>query len=161
VPGGKVREDLPGAEHRGLEYLGQPHRFGLGSLAPDIVAEDQNRTLRLAQPPGHRLDRLRTCRSWPFDPVLRRLSDLRFEPLAEEQLCTDGEIHRARGWRGGFAERAGGGHGDGRRIRGHLIGGARLLGQRAHRFSLGQAGKRREATIVLKFGRPVPGDDEQ
>jgi hypothetical protein len=43
----------------------------------------------------------------------------------------------------------------------HLIRAARLLGDRAHRLGLGQAGEGREAAIVLELGGPVARDDEQ
>ena len=49
--------------HRGILFTGEPHRFGLRTLAPDIVTEDHDRALRLAEPPGNRLDGLLTRRS--------------------------------------------------------------------------------------------------
>src|SRR5262245_64241377 len=56
------------------------------------LAEDQGRTLRLAQTPGDGVDRLRPGRPGPLDPVLGRLADLRLEPLADEQLGTDRQV---------------------------------------------------------------------
>ena len=161
MPRREVREDLPAREHRRLEQLGQPHGLGLRALAPDVVAEHQHRALRLAEAPGDRLDGLRARRSRPLDLVVGVFADLRLQPFAMEQLRADREVDRPRGRRGGLAQRADGGHADGRRIRVHLIGAARFLGDGAHRLGLAQPGKGREPAIVLQLGRPVPRDDQQ
>ena len=161
MPRREVREDLPAREHRRLEQLGQPHGLGLRALAPDVVAEHQHRALRLAQAPGDRLHRLRARRPRPLDLVVGIFADLRLQPFAMEQLRADREVHGPRGRRGGLAQRADGGHADGRRIRVHLIGAARFLGDGAHRLGLAQPGKGREPAIVLQLGRPVPRDDQQ
>src|SRR3989454_4520447 len=160
MPGRKIREDLPGAEHRRLEHLGQPHGLGLRAVTPDVVAEHHHRAARLTEPPGDRLDRLRARGGRAFDPVLRGLSDLCLQPFSIEELRADGEVDRAGGWGGGLAERARGGDGDGRRVRVHLVRAARLLGDRAHGLGLAQAGKGRESAIILELGRPVPGDHD-
>ena len=161
MPRREVRKDLPGAEGRRLERLGQTHGVGRRALAPHVVTEDQHRALRLAELPGNRLDGLRARRPGALDLIPRGFPDLRFQPLAEEELGADGEVDRAGRRRGGFAERASRRDGDGRRVRRHLIGGARVLGDRAHRFGLGQARERGETAEVLNLGRPVAGDDQQ
>ena len=51
-------------------------------------------------------------------------------PSRMEQLGADGEVHGPRGRRGRLAQRADGGHGDRRRVRVHLVGAARVLGDR-------------------------------
>src|SRR5436309_52189 len=121
VPGQEVREGLSGAEHRRLEHLGQPEGLGLRAVTPDVVAEHHRRAVRLTEPPGDRLDRLRARGGRAFDPVLRGLSDLCLQTFSIEELRADGEVDRAGGWGGGLAERARGGDGDGRRVRVHLV----------------------------------------
>ncbi len=161
MPRREVRKDLPGAECRRLERLGQTHGVGRRTLAPHVVTEDQNRALRLAEPTGDRVDRLRARRPGTLDLIPRGFPDLRFQSLAPEQLGADGEVDRAGRWRGGLAQSASRRDRDGRRVRRHLIGGARVLGERAHRFGLGQARERSETAEVLELGRPVSGDDQQ
>src|SRR5262249_57420499 len=57
VPRREVREDLARGEHRRLERLGQPHGLDSGALTPDVVAEHQDRALRLAELSRDLLDR--------------------------------------------------------------------------------------------------------
>src|ERR1700730_3377354 len=157
----EVHEDLAAGEHRRLEQLGQLHRFRLRAFTPHVVAEHEYRTLGLAEDSGYGLDVRRARGARPLDRVLGAFPDLRLEPLAIEQLRADGEIDRTGGRRGGFAKRARGGHGDGRGVCVHLIGGARVLGDRPHGLRLAQAGEGCQASIVLELGRPVARDDQQ
>ena len=158
---GEVHEDLARGEDGRVQELGQTHRLRRRATAPHVITEHQHRALRGAESPRDRLDGLRTRRRRRLDPVARALADLRLEPLAIEQRRADRQVHRARRRRAGLAQRARGGHGNGLRIRHHGVGGPRVLGERAHRLRLAQAGVRGEAAEILQLGGPVAGDDDQ
>ena len=161
MPRREIRKDLPRGEHRRLERFGQPHRFDPRMLAPDVVAEHQDRALRLAQLARDRFDGLRARRPRALDLIRGGLADLRFQPLAQQQLGADREVHRSGRWCGRLAQRARRRHGDRRRIRRDLIRGARVLGDRAHRLGLGQPREGRQPAEILELRSPVPGDDQQ
>ena len=160
MPGGEIGEDLPAGEDRRLERLGQPHRLGLRPLARDVVAEHEQGAPRLGQAARDGLDGLRARGRGSLDLISGAFPDLGLQPLAEEQLRADGEIDGPGGRRGRLPQRADGRHRDRGRVRVHLVGRARLLGERPHRLRLAQPREGREPAIVLELGGPVPGDDQ-
>ena len=158
---GEVGEDLPARERRRLEQLGEGYRLRLRALSPHVVAEDDRGAAGRAEPPRDRLHALRARRRHALDAIAGVLTDLGLEPFLVQQRGADREVDGAGRIRGGLAERARGGHGDGGRIGAHLIGAARVLHERPHGLSLAQAGEGREPAKVLQLGHPVAGDDEQ